>query len=737
MFSRRRDDMEFTERNLARFLDERISELGRNDMVFGYLDDVCRESRDTRDNLINFVFDSMELLIEARKEPRDLWEGAIELASYFSGALIKEDRRVDFPDRRTEDDILYLADNANQLRKALERRAEDNDRRRYDDDRRGYGGRDDRGRGGFGRGREPERRGRYEGRDNRGRGDEYRGYPDERRGRYESPIPTRPRSNGFGSDRNSQAPDINASRKNRRGQNAYVAAAQRREELKRQEQENRQNFDEAFEDKMGEEFKIPDPRTANRPAYERVEPENIRPRQTTQAKKPAPEKRSSKGNLLATGPITAEDVKSGRIDLTDIEVVLSIPLHPNEQLRNDTVVWEADSVRPVWDITKDGYRFVRYEPLNSEEVAEVDRKIHQLNIVGAKEANHRFHPKNSELRDALAAPRFNVTANRKLRDENREEYDEIVKSIREENEGQPEELQKVIPDAPDAGAIRFDQILRSDEIVKGFGMGHIRLQEMSRCEEATNDQTGHLHSNFNTFQTGAEVYEPIMTCANEEEAKYVLRHLDMTGLNFKDGTELKYLQDIHDNFNRVIERVPAALVVAAKRHIVDLVNSIFRLEMGCRLRIEAFEDLATLYEDVTEKRGTEFATKLAAAFSFHISNFQMFKVGSGITGAGVSETTDARTIYVVKRINMVIAPVLVNDLKLAMTGDEKGNEPLLVSSFSSPKLHSALKALTFNANSDIACFNYIWFADNSWFEVRKDYQDQKSDSFVLILRNHD
>ncbi|CAM8750671.1 hypothetical protein CENTIMANUS_00060 [Klebsiella phage vB_KpM_Centimanus] len=734
MFNRRRDDMEFTERNLARFLDERISELGRNDMIFGYLDDVCRESRTTRENLINFVFDSMDMLIEARKEPRDLWEGAIELAAYFAGALIKEDRRAEIPDRRTEDEILYLADNANQLRRALERRAEELDRRRYDDDRRGYS-RDDRGRGGFGRG--PEQRGRYEDRDTRGRYDDRRGYNEERRGRYESPIPTRPRANGYGSDRHTQAPDINASRKNRRGQNAYVAAAQRREAMEQQAQENRQQIDDAFEEKMGEAFSTPDPRRANRPAYERVEPENIRSRQTTSTKAPVVEKRSSKGNLLATGPITAEDVKSGRIDLTDLEVVLSIPLHPNEQLRNDTIVWEADSVRPVWDITKDGYRFVRYEPLNPEEVAEVDRKIHQLNIVGAKEANYRFHPKNSEIRDALGAPRFNVTANRKLRDENREEYEAVVKSIREENEGQPEELQKVIPDAPDAGSITFDQILRSDEIVKGFGMGHIRLQEMSRCEEATNDQSGHLHTNFNTFQTGAELYEPIMTCATAEEANYVLRHLDMTGLNFKDGVELKYLQDIHDNFSRVIERVPAALVVAAKRHIVDLVNSIFRLEMGCRLRIEAFEDLATLYDDVTEKRGAEFAAKLAAAFAFHISNFQMFKVGSGIVGAGVSESTDARTIYVVKRINMVIAPVLVNDLKLSITGEEKPNEPLLVSSFSSPKLHSALKALTFNANSDIACFNYIWFADNSWFEVRKDYQDQKSDSFVLVLRTHD
>lgn len=739
MYNRRRNEMDFNDRNLATFLDERISELSRDDPFFEYLDDAIRRSRQTRENLINFVFDSMEMLVDLRKEPDDLWEGAIELASFFAGALIKEDRSVDIPDRRTEDDMLFLADNANKLRRALEEYAEEADRgRRFGDrgrdDRRGGFGRSS---GGFGRGREEERRGRYEG---RGR-DERRGrYEDRddrgrssggfgsRPGRYESAIPTRGRADS----RREPAVDINAARNNRRRVNPYVATARMRE----QANGNEVNRDER------DDFEMPDPRTANAaPAYERVEPHEVTRPASFSKKKAAPAEPapgySSKGNRLANRPITREDIESGLIKLDDYEVVMSIPLHPNEANNHRPIAWEVDSVRPVWDITSDGYRYMAFEPLTAEEVKEVDRKIHELNVIGAKEADNRYHPKNAEIRKAIAGPRFNVKANRELRDQDRQEYEAVVASIKEENSALPPEEQKVVPEAPNAGTISFENILRSDETVKGFGLGHIRMQEMSRTEEMTNDQNGHLHTNFNAFQTAAESYEPIYTCATPEEARFTLRQLEMTGLNFNDNIELSYIQDIHDNLKRVIDRVPVALVVAAKRHIVELVNSIFRLEMGCGLRIESFEDLATLADDVTKARGAEFAKKLAGAFSFHLANFQMFKLGSGIIGAGVNETTDARTIYVVKRINMVIAPMLVNDLKLRISADAQPGEIFFVSQETSPKLHNALKAMNFNAGSDIACLNYIWFADNSWLEVRKDYQDAKSDSFVLALRRQD
>lgn len=742
MFSSRRGrEPEFSERNLEEFLEERIGELARKDPIFEYLDDRCR-SRETASNLVSFVFDGMEALIEARKEPRDLWEGAIELAAMYSSALIVEDRNVDIDDRGLIREIEDLARGANELKRAIERSSRDDprDRRSFRDDRRGGGfgrntfsGRDQ---GRFSRDDRGERRGYYEERERQRasyrddrreepRGRYERGSVDNRR--YERPSP-------------SQRP-VHPNARNTASSSIYARGVEARMRANGEVVErSRSDINDAFEEGMNQEFNMPNPSRVNRvPAYEQVQPNEVTARpswkkETPKAKAP---KLSKNGNPLATGPVTAEDIESGRIDLTDFEVVMSIPQDPAQVRENGELTWEADSVKPRWAVNAEGYRVLRFEPLNKDEVNTVDRKIHELPIVGAKEADHRFHPQNNEVRNALAGPRWATTANRQLRDAEREEYEKIVASMKEENESLSVEEQKPLPDAPSAGNVPHDQIMKNNEVIKGFSLSHIRMQELSRTEALTNDMTGHLHSNFNSFQTTAESYEPIMLCATVEEANYILKHLTMTGLNFQENNEVAYLLDIYDNLKRVAEKVPTQLVVAAKRHIFELVNSIFKLEMGTRLRIEDFEDISTLHDDVLKKCGKEFMEKLAKAFAYHMSNFQMFKVGSGITGAGVSETTDARTIYVVKRVNMVISPMLVNDLKLSIEKvDSKGKkkEVFFISQAATPRLHTAIMAMNFNADDDKVRYNYIWLADNSWVEVRKDFQDPDSNNFVIVLR---
>lgn len=737
----------FDERNLANFLDEEISYLAKDDYIFEYLDERIRDEgrrSETRDNLINFVFDSMNLLIEMRKEPRNIWDGAIQLASYFSAALIKEDRSVRFSDRRQEDEVYSLAASALKLQDALEDYNEDLERvrgRGRDSGRgrdRGRGGRNEYNSGrGRGRGRQEESRGMFEDRDRgRGRGRDRRDDDRHSRGYYEEP--SRNERRGRDDDNDSRNRPIDPTRRSAQSSTDLYA---RRYAKKRESME--QQYEDEYDDipEPVEETRVPDPRKANRArAYEQVQPEEVtKPSSWNQSKtttKNGKKTHSSTGKLLVNGLITEEDIRSNKYDLTDLEVVESITQDPRQLRQTGKLAWEVDNVSAEWKIDlKTGYRFMSFRPLSEEEKETVESKIHDLPIYGNEDGRAVFHNKTGRIRDALSNSRYNAAASRAARDEERATYEEVVKSLQEENANLPEDQKKEIPAAPEIADIPQEKLFHSSEVIKGFGMSHIRIKEFSKMAELSADMNGHIHTNFNGFQSEAEDYEPIYTCATVEEATRVLAFMKGTGLLINDSAEVNNILEIHDRVSMASNRIPGPLLSALKRHTVKMVNDILEYEMGTELEIEHFSDLATLYEDVVKMRGVDFANKLGLAFAHHIRNFQLFKRGSDITDAGVSEEVDQRTIYILKRINLVIAPMLANDLRLSFDGahdNQKKINIFWVNKDSSPKLWDIINKMQFCATSDNIRRNYIWLSDNDWVEVRKDFVDPESESFIIV-----
>lgn len=741
----------FDKRSVAEFLDERVPELARKDYIFDYLDErISREGRrsETNENLVNFVFDAMSLLIELRKEPRDIWDGVIELASYFSAALIDQDRSVDFESRDQEREVASLAKSAIQLYDAIEEYEEERERGRgrgrYDDDRRSsrgrYEDRDDRGRGrgrssrhetnwyegsqsrdqdrGRGRGRD-ESVGRYERRESRGRYER-----EESRGRYERDEPRRqpdPRNEPIDPTRRSRTSSTDLY-----GHRLRTAERQQEAEYSDVPTEPRDEY-------------VPDPRKANRArAYEQVEPEKVTSKPEWSKNKK--ESYSSTGKLLVNGKITREDIETGKYDLRDLEVIESITLDPRQDRQVGKIAWEIDSVAAEWSIDLEtGYRIIKFRPLSDEEIEAVDSKIHDLPIFGNEDGRAEFHSKSKRILEALGGVRHNVRAQRAVREKDQMEYDAVVDSIRKENEGLPEDQQQPIPEPKDIDELPQDKLFRDTETLKGFGMGHLRIKGFSRIAEQTSDMKGALHSGYNGFQTDAENYEPIYTCSSPEEAQRVMDYLRGTGMVVNDVKEVSSIHEIYSRVNMAVNRIPAPMLVAIKTHTVNLINEIFEYEMGTDLAIETFDDLATLYEDVVKMRGNDFANKLGQAFEYHLKNFQLFKLGSGITDGGVSKEVDDRSIYILKRINLVAAPLLANDLKLTFNGissDKSKTKVFFITKESTPKLWDIVSKMQFNANNDDLRRNYIWLSDNSWVEVRKDFIDPSSKGFVVVKHDN-
>jgi translation initiation factor IF-1 len=56
----------------------------------------------------------------------------------------------------------------------------------------------------------------------------------------------------------------------------------------------------------------------------------------------------------------------------------------------------------------------------------------------------------------------------------------------------------------------------------------------------------------------------------------------------------------------------------------------------------------------------------------------------------------------------------------------------LVNKDSSPKLWDIINKMQFCAASDNIRRNYIWLSDNDWVEVRKDFVDPESESFIIV-----
>lgn len=727
--------MALNERELIGFLEEEIPLLAKNDTVMHYLDDVIYDERQDRkdktfSNLVNFILDSFDALAAARRAPRrgDEFKAAIDIATYFGAALMLEDRtvRIDSRDRR---DLESLARSAEDLESMVLQFKDEMERDRGG--RRGY--------------REESRRdNRYSSRGSN-RYDDRQSYRDDRGGNnYYEPRQSR-ESNRYdryesryqsNSRRNNDRPNTGERMPSR--QNPIVEARLRQQQQREEErfQSRHEREDDRYtarRPRTNAEASMPDPRQVNNPsrAYERVEPNDI--------KRPASWNTgevSSQGNLLPPKDhvLTQDDVNSNRFVLSDQEVFMRIAVDPKIAKRKVGIMcWEADQVTPQWRINDSGYREYFFNEMNTEEKDEMDRKLHELPILSREYGESRTHPQNNRIRSALGTARFNVEATRKVREEDKAEYDRVVGEIQAENESLSDEEKKPLPEVLEVAPLpSFDTVMSTKDELKAFGQGHLRMKALSKISSQTNDMLGAVNSKTVAYQVYGKSYEPIWLASDEREAENIINDLALTGYLIRDNARITMLQDLFDTFKQVEGKIPAPLVSAVKRHTVKLVNSILALEMGSDLAIDAFEDIRTLYDDIVAAEGQEFATKLGKALQAQMANFQMFTKGSGMSE--VDEGVDARTIYIVSRVNMVVAPLLAKDLKLRLGAKENKEEAFFVSQHATPVLWKAVASLGMNSKDDKACRQLLWLADNSWLEVRRDFQDPESNGYIVQFK---
>lgn len=713
----------FNKENLVEFLEEEIPMLSNDDIVYDYLYQRLSKDRngETLNNLVNFILDTVE--VTSRSSRDDPWKIAIETACAFGAALLKEDPAIRDSDlsSRQWDDVESLAETAARITDLIRRAGDSDDR----DDRggRGRGSRFDSRResSSFGSRRSSRDTGRhFDDRDDRSsRGSSRRGYNSRR----EEPEPRRSvsdrRRRWSNDDRESRnaPPDVSRPR---------AAPAGMAERMYR-------NSEKAIEKRFGggnvEEREAPARRPEQdrprQPAYEQVEPENIQKASSwTQSKDPSRYTKDGKLMPDPTRPITQQEIADNRYDLKDSNVFMNIPLHPSYGKRS--IGWEVDCVKPVWYL-EEGYRKVKFTELTEGEKVYVKQNLHLFDIVGDDTGVKRRTEGADEIRRTLAAPRYKVEAQRRARDEEREEYERIIADIKAENEGKPEGEQIPMVDPIQITTLNSNSVLRLDEVINGFGMEHIRALANVKISGIVSDMEGPLNSKV-AYNVDAVSHDPIHLADNEEDAARLLGMFARTGLVFKKETTGFTIQALYEGVKTYEGMMPPAMLSAIHKHVIGLLNDILTYELGSDLFISKFDEVGTFYNDLVEFGGTELGTKFANALRFHAANFQMFKIGSGF--AGVEERVDQRTIYIAKRVGLVVCPALAKDLNVA-AGKDGDKSVIVVNRESMPNLWGAISAIDFDSSDLLGNYRYLCMGDNEYLGLHKDYLDPENKTFII------
>lgn len=726
-------------RDIEDFLADEIPRLADRDLFFQYLiarieDDATRG--DYLTNLVNFVKDALEMLEFANRLPRDPFSKIPDIAAFYSAATMKDDRhasdKLSGSEFREMEDLARTAEdyaiNIDEFKNAMERgRGRDRGDRgsRYSSERR------------------DESPGRYS-RSNRDSGNRSSNrYRDDDRSRGS-------RSNRYEEERSSGRYSSVNRRSNRNEgplrRNGPSAADEmllsRREALQRQQAEQEQDYrDETPRNRREPEpergFRTPDPQRVNTTKrYEQVEPEDLtRPSEWTRERQ-AQEARDARTGKLPSGdgPLTENEMRSGVYDLNDINVIMAVPV---QKSKNDRVigepVYEVDAVRPEWVIDEfSGYRKLKYIPLTEEEKDTVRREIHKVPIINTDFGGVRMNPNNDMIRTALTRDRFALDAAKNVYDADKEVWDKTVEEIRAENVGKPEEEQKPLPeDIPDI-QITTDQPIRLRDVVKGHGIDHVKVLANQRAALMVEGMGDKYRSHARSVQFRGETYKPLFVAKDAQTAQAMVDRLGM--FKISDKFELVLIEKIHEALVSATDVVPVPVISAIRRHVVQTINNIFKYEMGTKLAIDNFDDVATLGDDLLALRGEEFTKLFSNVLGPKLINLQLVQAGSGIEGT--DPEIDARTIYAVVRMDAIIVPLIARDLSLASSDDTKEvkvkDETYIIDKEATPRLHKMNLQMNMYVHDNLHVRKMLLLADNNIAEIREDGIGKRAGIIQLI-----
>lgn len=708
-------------RDLEDFLIKEIPYQAEKDLMFDYLE--TRLKRDTRNGdylkgLVKFVSDGLYVLEVARKLRRDPYDHVFDLAAYYGAATLMEDRAAsDKLEDREYREAQSMADMAQSIVDAvddLERESSRGGSSRYRDDRRpsssgrySTGGRyqenryqDDRGSG------------RYDSRNSRSSGGG-RYSPDSRSGRYSS------RRNNNGPDLRRGAPDRASERILRSYEERVDSQEQEYEERTPRREERRETR---------EPVRTPDPRRAQGPSrsYEQVEPEDLsRPsnwaKTETRGRLPLPS---------GKGPVSAQDLRNKTFDFTDIDVIMAVPVSPKDSVRKlGAEVYEVDEVRPEWYVSEiDGYRHLRYIALTDEEKAEVRREIHKLPIVNLEYGDIRVHPQNDQIRSALTRNRYDLEAARNVHNADLKNWEDTVEELRAENLTLPDDQQKELPEDLPATKTPIDQTVKLREVVKGFGMDHIKVIANQRAANMVESMGDNFRGYLRSIQFRAESYKTLFTARSEEEAQAIVQALTLYGIS--DSFQPTGIGEIYNALAKVVEAVPVPIISAIRRHVVQTINNLFKYEMGTKLAIDTFDDVRTLGDDLIALRGEEFTKLFGKALTDKMINLQLVQAGSGIES--VDQELDKRTVYAVIRTEAIIVPLIAKDLSLSKSAEGEESEIFIIDKEGTPRLAKAVSSFMLNRYDHLPVRMMFLLADNNIAEVRNDYIGGRAGVIQLI-----
>jgi len=713
-------------RDIEDFLEKEIPYLAEKGFLFDYL--VTRIERDDRagkylSNLVKFIIDGLSLLDVAGKLRRDPFDQIPDLAAYYSAATLYEDK--DASDKLTNaeyKDVKSLSRTAQDMADAIEDMNEEMSRGRgrgrrddRDDDRRGSRyGREEEGRGGrYSSSRREENR--YNDRDSRSGG-----------GRYSHA--NRDSSGSRYSSSRRGAPELR-----RTEEDPASAALLRRHEsrLRQAEQEYEEPVRTRTSRQEREPTRTPDPRRVNTTrSYEQVEPEDLtKPSEWSRNQ----ERTSSRSAAMPSGkgPISERDILDQVYDLNDPDVIMAVPTSPKSEAGRTigAEVYEIDEVRPEWFISeKDGYRHLRYIPLTDEEKEEVRREIHKLPIINREYGNVRLHPQNNEIRSSLTKNRFDLDAAKNVHQSEVEKYNEVVASIKAENVNLPEDQQKELPADLPATQVPVDQPIKLREVVKGFGMDHVKVlatQHAATTVEALGDK---YRSHLRSIQFRAESYKALYVAPSVDAANAIVSALGVFAIS--DIMKPTGIEELYDSLEKSGNAVPVPVISAIRRHVVQTINNVFKYEMGSELSIDTFEDVRTLGDDLIAARGKEFTALFGRALATKWINLQLVQVGSDVEGT--DEAIDDRTIYAVVRVEAMIVPMVAKDLSLSQAEEGKENEVFIIDKESTPRLAKVASTLSLNAFDHLPVRQMLLLADNNVAEIRQDFIGNRAGVIQLI-----
>lgn len=723
--------------DVAKFAIGTVRELARDNFVLDYMDrELEREGYRGRvtENLVNFVLDGVEL--EAKRTRKSIEVIIEDLTIMFSAAKLNEDSRANRELSRAEmADVADLARDAVDLSRDLE---ELNDRGRGRD-------RDDRGRGDFQRGsfgRQDSRRERSSGSsfsrqssrdsrrddrdDSRGyregsgsyrRGDMGRGRQEETRRRDREELPEVPNSQDAVLIAWMQKEKVRLEREREENE----ARRSRQEDRHQRPAPPRREFNEAVEERRPAQV---EPKVE----FERVTPDTITERPVWKGKSAIANDKgtiptdigtfgvSSKGNILPSPdrPITLHEIEKGCYDFTDTEVLENVPERPAFTFNGATPVWEADEVAPQWGFDANGYRVLSYRKLTEEEKDVLRKEIHVMpEILGAKAGINSLHPQRTDILGSVANPqRFNVESARKREAEARGLWNEEVARLKAENEESPEE-ELVLPEFVEEDFQNVDNAtVTVPKAIYGFGHEGLASAIMDVQTEMADELEGR------NAEFVASNYISVMETHSGEVANELLEGLRGLVITNSPVSNVTLPQMLKSLENRQ-DSLPAPIVVAAKRHIVNVVNEILTVDMGSTLTISEVGDLKTIEVDMAKLAGSSFTEQFVSLINKEMRRFETFTTGEQIGKPG-------RILQESKGVVLVM-PIARTDLNLKARPKMK-TQNTAVTRESSPKLYSALNAM---AVVHGRVRKEMLLADGTWISVSVDAMNKEQHTFIL------